>query len=157
MSLLGSFLTAGWLIVLGLRGLRKPIKSRYLFNCLQILLFGWTILSIVLIYFGLQHALLESPSMRVTGNGSHNLFLNWFVDRAGGVWPQAWVLAIADKVYRVIMLAWALWLAINIIGWLKWAWTCFSQNGFWKPRPPKAPPSNEKAETVPVPFPKEGS
>ncbi|MDR3204405.1 MAG: hypothetical protein LBV23_06640 [Deltaproteobacteria bacterium] len=139
MSLSGSFITAFWLIVLGLRGRGEWIKGRILFNLSQIALFLWTIVSIALIYYALQHALLDSPSMRVTGNGSYGHNLNWFIDRAQGLWPQGWVLTIPDKVYRLVMLAWALWLALNIIGWLKWGWLCFSNNGFWRPSPPKPP------------------
>jgi hypothetical protein len=37
------------------------------------------------------------------------------------------------------MLAWSLWLAASLVGWLKWAWTAFSTGGFWRPAPPKAP------------------
>jgi hypothetical protein len=29
------------------------------------------------------------------------------------------------------MLAWALWLAVSLLNWLKWGWSCFSSNGLW--------------------------
>jgi hypothetical protein len=29
------------------------------------------------------------------------------------------------------MLAWALWLANSLVGWLKWAWEQFSDGGLW--------------------------
>jgi len=34
--------------------------------------------------------------------------------------------------YRLLMLAWALWLAFALLGWLRWGWQCFSRNGLWK-------------------------
>jgi hypothetical protein len=34
-------------------------------------------------------------------------------------------------VYRLLMLAWALWLAVSLLNWLKWGWGCFSNNGLW--------------------------
>jgi len=36
-------------------------------------------------------------------------------------------------VYRVAMLAWALWLALALLRWLRWGWTCFSEGGLWHP------------------------
>ena len=30
------------------------------------------------------------------------------------------------------MLAWALWLASSLVGWLKWGWECFTTGGHWK-------------------------
>jgi hypothetical protein len=31
------------------------------------------------------------------------------------------------------MLAWALWLAMALVGWLRWAWSCFSADEIWRP------------------------
>jgi hypothetical protein len=36
--------------------------------------------------------------------------------------------------YRAAMLAWALWLAVSVLRWLKWAWESFSAGGLWKRR-----------------------
>jgi hypothetical protein len=139
LSIYGALLVTGWLLVLGLRGTQPRIKSTALFNLVQIGLVIWTILALCLIYRGLQHGLLEAPAMRVTGNGSTDHNLNWFADRASGAWPEAWVLTIPDRIYRYVMLAWALWLAISLIRWLKWIWNSFSNGGFWKKSPPKPP------------------
>jgi hypothetical protein len=32
------------------------------------------------------------------------------------------------------MLLWALWLASSMLRWVKWAWACFSEGGYWPPR-----------------------
>jgi len=29
------------------------------------------------------------------------------------------------------MLAWSLWLALALLRWLKWGWTCFTTSGLW--------------------------
>jgi hypothetical protein len=30
------------------------------------------------------------------------------------------------------MLLWALWLSFALLGWLRWGWQCFSQDGIWR-------------------------
>ena len=36
-------------------------------------------------------------------------------------------------VYRAAMLAWALWLALALLRWLRWGWGCFTAGGGWRP------------------------
>jgi hypothetical protein len=40
------------------------------------------------------------------------------------------------------MLAWALWLAQALLGWLRWGWERFGEGGFWRQgeKKPKVPP-----------------
>jgi hypothetical protein len=33
--------------------------------------------------------------------------------------------------YRIVMLLWALWLAWNMLDWLKWGWNSFSNGKIW--------------------------
>ncbi|MGH8605615.1 MAG: hypothetical protein ACREXR_23345, partial [Gammaproteobacteria bacterium] len=68
--------------------------------------------------------------------------LNWYMDRSDAGMPQAWFLSVPLFGYRLLMLAWALWLAFALLGWLKWGWGCFSQGGLWHKTP--------RAQTVPV-------
>jgi len=44
--------------------------------------------------------------------------------------------------FRILMLAWALWLAASLIRWLRWAWTQFSTGGCFHqtPKNPATPP-----------------
>jgi hypothetical protein len=35
-------------------------------------------------------------------------------------------------VYRLAMLAWALWLAHALLGWLRFGWDAFGTGGFWR-------------------------
>jgi hypothetical protein len=30
------------------------------------------------------------------------------------------------------MLAWSLWLALALLSWLKWGWSCFASGDLWK-------------------------
>ena len=40
-------------------------------------------------------------------------------------------------IYRLLMLLWALWLAISVLGWLRWGWGALNVGGIWIKRPPK--------------------
>ncbi len=47
-------------------------------------------------------------------------------------------------VYRVVMLAWSLWLAFAVVRWVRWGWIGFSAGGIWKRD--SDPPANSSAE-----------
>jgi hypothetical protein len=63
----------------------------------------------------------------------------WYVDRTTGPLPQPWVLSLPIGAYRVLMLAWALWLVMALARWLKRAWASFTTGAIWKKQP--APPA----------------
>jgi hypothetical protein len=42
-------------------------------------------------------------------------------------------------VYRAAMLAWALWIALALLRWLRWGWTSMTHGGLWRKRPAKSP------------------
>jgi len=44
----------------------------------------------------------------------------------------AWVISVPLLVYRLAMLAWALWLAIALLRWLRWGWECVTTGGGWR-------------------------
>jgi hypothetical protein len=46
--------------------------------------------------------------------------------------PQAYVRSLPIWVYRAVMLAWALWLAVVVPRWLRWGWNGFIVEGIWK-------------------------
>jgi hypothetical protein len=82
--------------------------------------------------------------MQVAGNGSSSELLRWYLDRSEGLLPQPWVLSVPLLVYRGVMLAWALWLAVALTRWTRWGWACFSDGEFWRGRrPPPGPPVQE--------------
>jgi hypothetical protein len=36
-------------------------------------------------------------------------------------------------VYRLAMLAWAMWISVALVGrWLPWAWASFGEGGLWR-------------------------
>jgi hypothetical protein len=131
-SLAGAAVIVGWLLVLGLRRrLPEELKADR-FNALQVLLVLLTVVAAVALMAAIRKGLLGLPDMQVAGNGSTAYNLNWYADRVGGPTAAAWVFSVPLYVYRLLMLAWALWLASSLIGWLKWGWESFTTGGYWK-------------------------
>jgi hypothetical protein len=102
----------GWLLAMGWRrtkgaGIRRP----FAFDLLR---------------------LLGSPEMQITGNASSGSALRWFADRAGSTLPSAWFISLPMGLYRLAMLAWALWLATALLGWLRWVWQSLNVGGGWR-------------------------
>ena len=85
------------------------------------------------LFFAIQRGLLGSPAMQIAGNDSHASLLRWYQDRADAALPQPWMMSVPLLVYRVAMLAWALWLALTLLRWLRWGWSCFSAGELWRP------------------------
>jgi hypothetical protein len=63
--------------------------------------------------------------------------LNWYQDRGGPGGPEVTVVSVPIWVYRILMLAWALWLARRLLDWLRWGWGGFSQPVLWREGPPR--------------------
>ena len=75
------------------------------------------------------------------GNGGGGSSLSWFQDRAGPVLAQPFVLSLPIWAYRACVIAWTLWLAISVIRWSPWVWSCLKQHGLWRPlAKPLVPP-----------------
>lgn len=125
-------LVAGWLLLLGWRG-RSPDLGTVLFRLRQVALVFVTIAALVALFAAIQQGLLGQPDMQVTGNGSSQSALRWFADRSQAELPQPWVLSVPLLVYRGLMLAWALWLAWALLGWLRWGWKMFGTGGLFTP------------------------
>jgi hypothetical protein len=140
LPVLASGVVAGYLLVLGLRRRLADVDGKWFFDARQLALAGWTIVAVVVLFVAVREGLLSAPDMRVAGNDSQATLLRWFSDRAGEALPAPWVVSLPLLVYRVAMLAWALWLALAVIGWSRWAWACFAAGGVWRPlRPLRAP------------------
>ncbi len=122
----------GWLLALGLRGHAEPPLRPVLFNLMQVGLVLLTVLALGYLFAAIQHGLLGQPEMQVAGNGSSAHDLRWYQDQAGEVLPRSWVLSLPLLVYRLLMLAWALWLAFALLRWLRWGWEAFSSHGAWR-------------------------
>ena len=107
--------------------------KRWQFNLLQCALAALTVLAVTsLVFSGVRYGLLASPDMGVTGPGSGGDTFSWFVDRAASTLPHPVVYSLPLWVYRTVMFAWALWIAIALARWLRFAWRAWSAGGFWR-------------------------
>lgn len=130
--LLGAAVIVGWLLALGLRRkVPEDIKADR-FNAVQVLLAFLTFVAAIALMAAIKKGLLGLPEMQVAGNGSTAYNLNWYADRVGGSTAAIWIISVPLYIYRILMLAWALWLASSLIGWLKWGWESFTVGGYWK-------------------------
>ncbi|MGN6328704.1 MAG: hypothetical protein ACTHL5_07170 [Rhodanobacter sp.] len=139
-----SALVVLWLILLGLRA--RASTERFgasTFNLLQAGLAGLTVLALIVLIGAVPTGLLGLPDMHVAGQGSSAWNLHWFADQSANALPGAGVLSVSLWVYKIAMLAWALWLANALIGWLRWGFEAWTQGGHWRksaPKPAAAPP-----------------
>ena len=122
-----------WFFALQHRSQLNPQSlSRTQFNLLQLFLAGFSLFVFGVLLSAIPNGLLGSPDMGVTGNGSSQYQLNWFVDRGDNTLTQAWVISIPLWIYRALMLVWSLWLALHLLNWLKWGWQAFTHGGYWR-------------------------
>lgn len=110
----------------------------WLFNSLQIAIAILMVITGVILINAIHQGLLGYPDMQIAGNLSSSTELNWFQDRSADALAQPWIISVSMIWYRGLMLAWALWLAIAVIRWSKWAWQCYASDGFWKAAAKKA-------------------
>jgi hypothetical protein len=135
-------IVVGWLFALGHRR-ENPDVPRLLFDLRQLVLVGWTFVALGILVYGVTEGLMGSPDMQIRGNGSSAEMLQWFDDRTSTVLERPYVVSVSMLAYRGAMLAWALWLAVSLLRWLRFGWTSFATGGLWKKRPPRVfvPPS----------------
>ncbi|HVC16369.1 MAG TPA: hypothetical protein VNE18_03620, partial [Rhodanobacter sp.] len=134
-----------WLILLGLRA-RSDAPTRLGatgFNLLQLGLAALTLLALTVLIAAVPKGLLGLPDMHVAGNNSSAWQLHWFADRTADALPRGGVFSVSLWVYKLAMLAWALWLANALIGWLRWGFEAWMRGGYWRkhaPKPVATPP-----------------
>ena len=121
----------GWFLFLGWRKRNLPQGSLW-FNFRQLILIVWTLVSLAILFGAIHQGLLGFPDMQIAGNGSSASFLRWFQDRSGEILSRPWVFSLPLYTYRLAMLAWALWISWALLSWLRWAWGCFGEGGFWR-------------------------
>lgn len=106
--------------------------NRFQFNLLQIFIVFYSGLTLLLLVASIPQGLIGTPDMGITGNGSSQYLLNWFVDRGSEALQSGWFISLPLWCYRALMLVWSLWLVVYILRWLKWAWTAFTLGGHWR-------------------------
>lgn len=141
--LVSAGIVIAWLMLLGWRK-TQPLSGRAYFNALQIFIGLLTLVALGLLFYAVEQGLLGAPDMQIIGNQSSAFDLNWYQDRSAATLPMATLISVPLMVYRLLMLAWSLWLAVSLLNWLKWSWACFSSDGLWK----KALPQKAAAEPV---------
>lgn len=142
-----ALIIAGWLIALGFRQHLSMPQNRFFFDTIQIGLIVWTIAALIALFAAVKAGLIGMPEMQITGNQSTHSVLHWNQDHIQGVLPRPWVLSLSVWVYRALMLAWSLWLALALLSWLKWGWHCINKDGAWRKIIIRRP---KRAQTVAV-------
>jgi len=128
-----ALLIAVWIFMLYGRGQVAGLNNRLRFNLMQCLMVALTVIAVSALFGAVSNGLLGNPDMQIAGNGSSYAQLNWYQDRIGSTIPQAWIVSVPVLAYRILMLAWSMWMAFALINWLKWGWECFSHGGLWMP------------------------
>ena len=144
-------IVVGWLHLLAWRE-RTPGMPARSFNLRQMGIMVASAVALVVLLAAVQQGLLGHPDMQVRGNGSTVTNLRWFADRADGVVAAPAVVSAPMLIYRGAMLAWALWLALSVVRWLRWGFDAFSGGGMWKKPPPPLPPPQTPHRTLPPPY-----
>ncbi|WP_386067128.1 hypothetical protein ACFJIW_21920 [Tahibacter sp. UC22_41] len=156
------FSTASWLalvvVVLWLFALdwreRWNTTATVPFNLVQIALVLFSVPAMLCVIGAVYAGLLGDPDMSVTGNWSSARSLRWFADQSAASLPQAGALTLPLWLHKIAMLAWALWLASALVGWLRWAFASWTRGGYWRrdvrtrvklPDPPPPPPAQADA------------
>jgi hypothetical protein len=125
-------LVALWLFALGLRRRWRADAAAWHFNLVQLGLVVLSIAALLALLSALQQGLLGSPEMQIAGNGSSATNLSWYLDRQGPTTEPVTVVSAPIWVYRTLMLAWALWLAWRLLGWLRWGWQSLAVPTLWR-------------------------
>jgi hypothetical protein len=142
-SLVAGLTVVGWLFFVAWRGSDgfQRLPGRFSYNFLQIVLIVLTTAALGILVTAVSEGLLGRPEMFIAGNESTHGSLRWFQPRSDGALPQCECLTVSIWWYRLLMLLWALWLAMALIRWLQIAWKNFGAGGYFhrKPRVEKAP------------------
>jgi hypothetical protein len=134
-SIIAALVVVGWFFALAWRETSR-VEGEWKFNLVQLVLILWTMAALAGLYTAVERGLLGTPDMQIAGNGSTREVLNWTQDRIGNILPRPWVVVLPMWLYRVLMLFWSLWLAVALLQWLRWGWSCYSRNGIWQKPPP---------------------
>ena len=138
-------LVVGWLLAVGARERWRGETTWWRYNLLQMGIVIATVVALVAIVVSLPQGLLGSPDMHVTGNDSWGNRLSWFADRSASALPTATAVSAPIWTYKVLILAWALWLSLALLRWLPWTWKIFARDGFFAPQPRPRDPTGGAA------------
>ena len=107
--------------------------SRWRFNGVQIVLAAFAIIAITsLVFSGIRYGFLSSPDMGVVGADSGGSAFSWFRDQTRGPLPQPLVISAPLWLYKALIFAWAVWIAVALTRWIRVAWDGWTHGGFWR-------------------------
>ena len=123
-----------WLIGVGARDKWRSDDKWWSYNLQQLGVIAATVIALLSLIVALPLGLLGTPDMHIVGNGSFGNSLSWFADRSESVLPTVAAFSAPMWIYKVLLLAWALWLSFALLRWLPWVWQCFARSGFFRSR-----------------------
>lgn len=126
-----------WFAMLRWREQQVDVTGRF-FNFKQAILLLLSVGAVLSLVTAVPNALLSSPDMMLTGNGSYGNQLNWFADYSADVLPAVSVISAPLWLYKGAMLLWAIWLSFALLRWVKLAWQALQVGAFWLHKPGKA-------------------
>jgi hypothetical protein len=127
--------TAAWLFTMRWRERWQPGEqsSQLIFNLVQVALVLFTVLAIsTLVFSGIRNGMLSAPDMGVTGAGSGYGRFEWFQDQTTGTLESPSIYSVPILSYRLLIFAWAIWMAFALVGWLRWAFNAWKTGGLWR-------------------------
>jgi hypothetical protein len=131
-SIVMGLIVVGWLLALGWRGRWPASLGKTAFNLGQIGLAALTLAALYCLYQAIRRGLLGLPEMQIGGNASSATQLNWYQDHAMAALPTVSINSVPLIVYHLAMLAWALWLAFALVGWMRWGFRQYGHGGLWR-------------------------
>ena len=124
-----------WLLAHGARDkIMENEHTAWKYNVMQSIFALVSIVALLAIVVSLPQGLLGTPDMHVSGYQSYANSLSWFADRTESSMPVASVWSLPMWVYKVLILAWALWLSFALLRWLPWVWAAFVKGALWRSR-----------------------
>jgi len=133
------------LLIVAVAFIALDARQRYLpgawgkwrFDFAQLLLVVLSVFAFAALVAAIPAGLLGAPEMHIAGSASYGEYA-WLADRSSGVLPTASAISLPMWAYKALMLAFALWLAWALIGWIKLAWRALiSGTGWMQLRPEK--------------------
>lgn len=123
----------GFLFALQRRSEWAPTwKSKWRYNLMQLAFLGFLLLTIATLMEALHTGLVSVPDMDIEGWGSNAQTLHWYQDRVQNQLPSVGIISLPLWSYRVVMLAWALWLAQFVQRYVKTAAQQLAAGGLWR-------------------------
>lgn len=139
-----------WVVAVVARRHLDPDRiSKEVFNLLQLLLAGLSVVAFLVLLSAIPVGLLGNPDSGVAGGQGS---LSWYVDRFQGELPRPWMLVVPLLAWKALLLCWSLWLVKCLLRWVPWGWESFTMGGVWKGGKPVASAAGKSGGIVQPPL-----